>query len=270
MRRLRLRKYPGGEFRVWETPQKNAKYIVSCDPSLGRSHTEGGDHSAVGVWKRWPGHIIEQVAELHVKWPVGRVGEAIACLSRAYGGWEDIDGKERDNAIVNIERNLMDTAKWAMVENQQFPEEFLFVPRNERSVGSDVAKVYFTIKDHKSEHYLINTLHDYLDRKAIIIRSTQTIGDIRSLEKRNDGSVPTNGKDLAVMTIMACVADQEMSPPMEEDEKIVDDGEEECPPGKDRELWAKKHKKPKSKMMQNPTWRPAGFTSDPVRVTRQT
>lgn len=255
MKRLALRPSAGGELSLWERPVEDAEYIVTCDPSLGRMHTEKGDHSAIGVWRRWPGQIIEQVCEWWGVWPAGRVGEVIACLARAYGGYVDIDGTERGCAIVNIERNLMEAVKWAMVEGQEFSEEFLFIPRNERTADGSAPKVYFTNKDSRSEHYLINTLIEYLDRKAIVIRSARTLDDIRSLEKRNDGGVTTNGKDLAVMAILACVTDQELPAPHDKEEEVAEKDAKDCPPGFDRELWAKKYGKPKKRLPSSFFWK---------------
>lgn len=248
MKRLIAYPMPGGDLSVWEMPRAGNQYIITCDPSLGRSHTEGGDHSAVIVWKRWPGRIVEQVAELYCRVPIGRVGEAIACLARAYGNGED------DNATVNVERNLSDAIRYAMLETQEFPDDSLFVPRNDRSAIAGDTKVYFTPKDHKSEHYLINSLVDFLDRKAIIIRSKRAINDIRSLEKRNDGSVSTTGHDLAVAVILGCVTEQEMPALEELTEKEAKKDPKDCPPGFDRELWAKKYAKAKKRLPSSFSW----------------
>lgn len=244
MKRAVLKPLQGGEFAVWGPPEDGASYIVSCDPSLGRQWSDGADHSSVGVWRRWPGRILEQVAELHVRWPIGRVGQAIACLARAYGGYVDEENRERNCAIVNIERNLMEAARWAMTEDQQFSEEFFFVPREHRSVNGGSVKVFFTNKDQRSQHYILNTLIDYLDRKAIIIRSEPTVNELRLLEKEMDGSVETNGRDRSVMVMMAVVADQEL-PAVGEVAKEAPK-EDECPWGVDRELWNRKNKKRQS------------------------
>jgi hypothetical protein len=241
MKRLVLTPRPGGELVIWQRPVEGGEYIVTCDPSLGRQWTDGGDESAIGVWRRWPGHIIEQCAELTCKWPIGRVGEALACISRWYGGSyiDPESGNEKSCAIVNIERNLMDAPKFAMTESQAFSEEFFFVPREHRNIRPGEPKVYFTVKDYKSQHYLIGTLENYMDRKAIIIRSEATINELKTLEKNRAGDVPTNGKDRSIMTILACVTDQELPPVPEKEEKKKEP--EECPWGVDRELWAKKH-----------------------------
>lgn len=210
MKRLVLRPSLGGELTVWEKPLTGHEYIVSCDPSLGRNWTEAGDMSAIGVWRREHPRMIVQAAEWVGRWPVGRVGEVLACLSRAYGGWVDKDGREQECATINIERNLMDTPKFAITEIQRLSENFFFVPREHRSIRPGDPNVYFTVKDAKSEQYLINTVADYLDRKAVIIRSEQTRDELMSLERHRDGSVKTNGKDRSVMAILACVTDQEL------------------------------------------------------------
>lgn len=210
MKRLLLKPSQGGELAVWERPLVGSEYIVTCDPSLGRNWTESGDMSAIGVWRREHPRMIVQTAEWVGRWPVGRVGEVIACLSRAYGGWVDQDGREQECATINIERNLMDTPKFAIVDIQGLSENFFFVPREHRAIRPGDARVYFTTKDAKSEQYLINTMSDYLDRKAVIIRSEQTRDELMSLERDRTGSVKTNGKDRSVMAILACVTDQEL------------------------------------------------------------
>lgn len=210
MKRLVATPSLGGELTVWERPFLGHEYIVTCDPSLGRNWTEMGDSSAIGVWRREPARVIVQCAEWVGKWPIGRVGEVIACISRAYGGRVGQDGREENCAIVNIERNLMDAPKFAMTESQGFSEEFFFVPREHRSIRPGDPHVYFTSKDSKSEHYLINTLADYLDRKAVIVRSEATRDELMSLERDRAGSVKTSGKDRSIMAILACVTDQEL------------------------------------------------------------
>lgn len=210
MKRLALtRSMAGGEFSVWRMPEPGVQYIASCDPSRGREWSEDGDHSSIGLWKRHPGRIIEEVANWYGRWTIHNVGIVLAQLSRAYGD-EPVLGREKNCAIINIERNIMDAAKFSMTEIQGFDPAFFFIPRDKRSIKDGDQQTYFTNKDSLNEHYLWNTLQDYMDRKALILRDRATRSELMALSRKRNGAVDSNGKDRSVMVIMACVADQEM------------------------------------------------------------
>lgn len=245
-----------GEFTVWEQPQDAREYIIGCDPSLGRVWSEGADHSCVAVYKRAPGKCLEQVAEWYARWPIGRVGEVIACLGRAYGGWVDEHGKEHGNALVNIERNLMDAPKFGLVESQGYPEDRLFIPGDGKHILPGAPKVFFTNKDHATQHLIFNTLIDYLDRDALIIRSKRTLDDISSLEKNQKGDISTRGHDAAIATMMAVMADFETPPCQAYGTEDRPRRVEACPFGMDPVLWDAMHgvKKKSGGLTQSVSW----------------
>jgi hypothetical protein len=245
MKVLDLTPSSDGELSVWEEPQEGREYIIGCDPSLGRTWSEGADHSCIVVYKRCLDRRVEQVAEWYGRWPIGRVGEVIACLGRAYGGWADADGKEAGCAIVNIERNLMDAPKFGLVESQGYSEDFLFVPRDMRNITPGSAKVYFTNKDHATQHLIFNTLVDYLDRDAVLIRSKRALDDISALEKNQKGDVNTRGHDAAVATMMALMVDHEMPSCSDYSEGEKNAALTSCPFGMDPVLWDAMHGKTK-------------------------
>lgn len=200
MKRLVLqRSDSGGELAVWEMPVEGAEYIASCDPSLGREWSEDGDHTSVGIWRRHEGRVIEQVAHWYGRWTIHNAGIMLAQLARAY-----------NNATVNIERNISDAARFAMTEIQGFDPAYFFIPRDNRNIKEGELKVYFTTKSPMNEHYLWNTLQDYMDRKAVLIRDRGTRSEMMSLSRKRNGAVDSNGKDRSVMVVMAVVADQEM------------------------------------------------------------
>lgn len=234
-----------GEFAVWEQPQDSREYVIGCDPSLGRVWSEGADHSCICVYRRTPGKKLVQAAEWYGRWPIGRVGEVIACLGRAYGGWADEHGKERGCALVNIERNLMDAPKFGLVDVQGYPEDRLFIPQDGRHILPGSPKVFFTNKDHATQHMIFNALIDYLDRDALLIRSKRTLDDISALEKNQRGDIATRGHDAAVATMMAVMADFET--PACQDYSTSDAPKQAaaCPVGMDPVLWAAMHGGPK-------------------------
>jgi hypothetical protein len=241
MKRLDLRPSTDGELCVWEKPIEGREYVIGCDPSLGRVWSEGADKSAICVLKRCQGKKLEQVAEWYGRWPIGRMGEVIATLGRAYGGWVDVDGREHGCAMINIERNLMDTAKYGLCETQGYGEEFLFIPREHRSVLPGMPKVFFTTKSSDTQHYLVNTLIDYMDRGALILRSKPTIEEMVGLEKDERGTVHTRGKDRSVAVIMAVVADHELLPCADYDAATRVVTVEDCPVGVDPVGWKRLH-----------------------------
>jgi len=214
MLRLVLTPSLGGEFALWEKPTERGQYIVSCDPSLGRVTSEKSDTSCIGVWLRMPGSRLRQVAEVVFRWSGGRVGEVCAAMARRAGGYLDPkNAKERNCAIINIERNLCDVPLAYILEQQAFPDEYLFIPRQDRDLLLEQGvKRFFTPKTQANQDYLLNNLVDYLDRDALEIRSKETLDELRTLSKDRNGRVDTNGKDRAVMVLMACAADRELGP----------------------------------------------------------
>ena len=231
MKSLVLTPSRDGELKVWEKPRENAEYIVSCDPSLGRTGIDG-DHSAVGVWRREPGRRIVQVASWYARWTAGRVGEVVACLGKASGGWDDKSG-----AIINIERNLSDAPLYAL-KREQYPDAMLFVPPEQRNVAAGYQRLYFTQKHGSNQRALLDYLIDYMERDAIVIKDRPTLDQLRGLMRDQRGDVNTKGRDLAVMVMMACAADKDSDAVT--DNEFKPPAPEEAPYGVDPVRWAQK------------------------------
>jgi hypothetical protein len=202
MKRLLLTPSRDGELSVWEMPTPDMVCIVGCDPSLGRRQGTG-DHSVVIAAARQPGRVVRQVAELRCRWPAARVGEAIACLAYAYSyrttkktfAEEQIT---RIPALVHIERNLAD-ALLATMEHQEFPKERLYIPKDGVEINQGIDSSYFVQKTARTSRLLMDTMEDYMDRKAFIVRSHDTSADAgaESLETflRHHPFGPTDAED---------------------------------------------------------------------------
>lgn len=213
MLRLVLTRSLGGEFALWERRREGAQYIIACDPAQGRVSSEHSDTCCIGAWLRKPGGGIAQAAEVVFRWTGGRQGECIGALGRYYGSHLDHAGRERGNAIVNIERNQCDVQLHTLLETQAFPDEYLFVPREDRDLLIERGvKRFFTSKTTATQDYILNTMIDYLEQDLVEVRSEPTLNEIRTLHKNDKGRVDTNGKDRAMMVAIACVTDRELGP----------------------------------------------------------
>lgn len=253
MKSLVLTPSPDGEISVWEKPREGEEYIASCDPSLGRTGADG-DHSCIGLWRREPGRRIVQVAEWYARWTAGRVGEVIGCLGKASGGYDDKTG-----ALLNIERNLSDAPLYAL-RRERYPDQCLFVPPENRTVVPGYTRLYFTQKHGSNQRNLLDSLIDYLERDAIVIKSKATQDQIRGLTKNGNGDVNTKGRDRAVMAMMAVACDKDAEPVMDKTPEIPKPGD--APYGVDPLRWAQKQgwKKDPEWDFAIPEWDPSSHT----------
>lgn len=200
------------EMKVWREPDPNYGVIISCDPGLGRMNNNKKDSSSVDVWFRHPERRIEQVAKLLTTRTAYHVGLAIGALARWYGcGWFDGD-TEILNATINIERNMCDVPLTALQNDQMIGYAYYFYPDEQRrrvKKGEHNTGI-FTNKSASNEQYIINTLVQYFERDAIIIRDEHTLLEVATVYKDQSGRIETNGLDSAVSCMMAVVADAEL------------------------------------------------------------
>ncbi len=228
MKVLNSRLSSAGELRIWERPVPGALYVIGCDPSLGRTSAEHGDHSALFVAKRETGQRITQVAEWYGRIHAGDVGLVLAALGMEYN-W----------ALLNVERNISDAPRWVL-QSVGYPTERFYVPPRHRELRQPIEQQYFFNKHGSNQRFLLDTLDSYLSNDAILIKSPELIAELRGLQKGDDGNVDTRGRDRSVACMMAVIADATWPYEHVEPEK-TDDSEKPCPVGIDPVFWKIKH-----------------------------
>jgi len=116
-------------------------------------------------------------------------------------------------ALINIERNLAEGALVAL-QYQGFPEDRFFIPQRFRSVNQATEQQWFFQTTGANKRFLLDVMEDYLQRRAFVIRSEETLDDLASLERDERGNVNLRGHDRAVGAMMAAIVDQDDDEPL--------------------------------------------------------
>lgn len=204
-----------GEVKIWKTPDPRYQVIVSCDPSLGRISSAKRDDSAVDVWFRHPGNVIEQVAQfLSSRWNAHALGSLIAALARWYGNSTVVGDTEVVNAVVNIEHNISDMPHHSLTVVEDFPLSACFVPRDQRAlIDAGQPHHFYTHKSNHNEKTLLDNMEWYFARGAVLIRDEATLLEVASVARDPvTGRVKMNGMDRASSVLMACDCDFQLGP----------------------------------------------------------
>jgi hypothetical protein len=204
-----------GVLSIWKTPDPRYQALISCDPSLGRISSAKRDDSAVHVWFRHPGNVIEMAAQfLSSKWNAHALGSLIAALARWYGHSVVVGDVEVVNAVVNIEHNISDMPHHSLTVVEDFPLSGCFVPRDQRAlIDAGQPHHFYTHKSNHNEKTLLDNMEWYFSRGAVLIRDAGTLLEVASVARDpNTGRVKMNGLDRASSVLMACDADFQLPP----------------------------------------------------------
>ncbi len=202
------------EVKIWKEPDPTRQVIISCDPGLGRQTGRRRDSSAIHVWFRLPGKMLEQAAQVISYATAYRVGIVVAQLARWYG-FSRFDGEtETMQSIINIERNAHDLPHHALPMDPHIPTSACFIPQNQRAlIVKGVPPSFYTYKGNANERMLLNQLVSYFERDALLIRDEGTLMEIASIAAHHrTGRIDTNGLDRAVSVIMAVDCDFQLAP----------------------------------------------------------
>ncbi len=83
-----LRRMENGPFKIWESPEESANYLVTCDPAGGerphQSNKDDPDYTVIDVWRR-DGRFLDQVAQWRGRPDYDVIGDECMLIARYYG-----------------------------------------------------------------------------------------------------------------------------------------------------------------------------------------
>lgn len=233
--------YPGTEFlqmeiekaksardiqlKVWEEPQHNSVYVVSCDPAYG--HDEKNNNSALEVLKCYADKI-EQVAEFaNASTPTNHFAWVIAAICGWYSGGSE--GGFNNSVQLILELNGPGEAVWNEFRSLKSLVEgpYLRQRAKDRGLGnifSNVRNYIFTRSDSMSSgnayHWrttgalkvtIMERLRDFLNAETLIVRSIDALEEMKGVVRDGDtiGAEGWNRDDRTYSLAMAIRAWEE-------------------------------------------------------------
>jgi hypothetical protein len=210
MRHIELIEDARGLLLEWEGVQPDTEYVLGADVALSRdtwnkqqlkAYGTQGDRSTIVVMKRST-FLLEQVFEAQVRMDAGEFGDVVAAVGAYY-----------NHAIINVERNLADTAMRAL-RDAKYPFHRLYVAPASLSPSGASNGTYFMPKTAANGKTLLDALVDYISQQKLVLRSNALLAELRTIQKDNNGKLEnTNGKDLAIALLMAVIVDATTDPP---------------------------------------------------------
>jgi len=196
--------------------------VFGGDVALGG--TDSSDLCSGVILRRGAGHTLVQVAEYADRVEPYTFGElaAVACL-------------RYNEALVNIERNMGLGALTAM-QHCEYPEHMLYVPPVAGSLSGNVERRYWLQTTATSKKFILDTLCDYMARKALWLRSKTLLEELAKLVKDERNAPVLNGKDRSVALLMAVYADSTTPLAMADEPRPA---QKRPPYGVDPYLWKK-------------------------------
>lgn len=211
MRHIDLIEDARGRLLEWEEVQPGAEYVLGADVALSRDtwnkkvakqYGTSGDRSTIVVLKRGT-FLLEQVFECQVRMDAGEFGDVVAAVGAYF-----------NHALINVERNLADTAMRAL-RDAKYPTHRLYIAPASLSPTGATNGTFFMPKTASNGKTLLDALVDYIAQQKLILRSDALLAELRTVQKDNNGKLEnTNGKDLAIALLMAVIVDATTDPPV--------------------------------------------------------
>lgn len=204
------------ELRVWEEPESEATYIISCDPAFGAN--EYNDRSCVQVVRCFA-DVLEQVAEYTS--PL-ILTHQLAWLCWSLVGW--YGSKPNSQVLFFLEVNGPGEAVWKEYKDTRIILQSQFMRDRAREKGltdifNNARNYVYTRSDSMSSGHvwqwktqgqlrvaLLERLRDFVHAGWLNVRSLEAIDEMRSLARDGDKIQPERTEhDDRAMSLSFCI-----------------------------------------------------------------
>lgn len=159
------RRMGGGPLRIWENPEREEIYLVTCDPAGGerphQSDKDDPDYTVMDVWKR-DGKHITQVAQWRGRPDYDLIGEEAILLARLYN--------DAPIAVLRLNHGFAVLAILKKEEWKHIVKDLDGQPGIAEKVDTKRNMVDLTVRECRDGY--------------VILRSTETVAEMRTFVEK--------------------------------------------------------------------------------------
>lgn len=162
-----------GSLRVWETPVKGRRYILTADPASGVNTDGLRDNCSTSVLDA---ETFAQVAHLWGQWEPHEYASIINDLADWYG--DTLVGVLRMNHGGTVLSHLTQDYEWPLATKSRWNGLYVYNPDDVFEATRDKQKPILLPgwpEDVRTKPYMMDTLGEAIDKEWIIIRSEQSL-----------------------------------------------------------------------------------------------